>query len=670
MIFNIFLKWIPLGIIIIISSIYALIMWAGTGSAKRRYDEERRKDANYQTDYSRLIQVYEFLSRFPLTSKSTNQLHDIIAGLSMYNDLEARLETARIGALSYLMTIVIVTLAIVITNGELTICTAVFVLSLAFRRDMVNKRLRKKRLKFWQELYTTIVSLQQEFQRSKSLTTAFGMHQSEPTTKYLMRNIEYITKAEDPESALTYFCANNPFHICIRLAYLCYNTHLYSPVYIEKEGVDSFTDGLDSLLQDLLIEIDLASEEKKKFYIVEKLPLIGFLFLFGGPSFMTGYFPGLRYYYDDGFGFASLIISMVTVLGAYTLATRLNDKDSSQEDVTYWEIKKFEDTDYSNKWRNRAGDKRVKKFTTLIDQSLSYLTPAMVMFRKTLCSIIFLVLSIALCVGYIIVERRSLEKNFETIPETVITALESNYTDYNFIIKKSYVKDSGINTKDEMKAYLMSQGWNLSDSDIELLSNQVWLNKERLAVTEFQWWHLMIGFFCMCIGYYLQEMLLSRRAKLVQFEAKSEVLLLQSVVCQLMHTPLKLRDYLIFFSSVSRLYMDMHLLCYIWQFNHPQFIKEQAYKMFDPEYYLLMEQLYSLHSDMKPTQIFRQTASKRKYLAGKFLKAREETLADNYRWLSAFLKASLLIPVILQVVLPLASFVGKALEQYSSMMPG
>lgn len=661
-------QWLPLIIIVILITIFLLFMWAGTGNEKRKYDNESKRDSNYQTDYSRLIQIYEFLSRFPLTSKSTNQLMDIISGLSMYNNLEQRVETARLAGMSYLICLAISTATIVLTDGNLIICISALVLALAFRRDFVNKRLQKKRLSFWLDLQKTMSSLQQEYERTMSITTAFNMCQAEDTTKYMIANIENILKSSDPEGALTHFYNNNPFHICIRLANLCYNTFKYSAKYIEKEGTDSFIDGLDSLLFDIQTEIDLAIEEKRKFYKVEKLPLVGLLFAFIAPWYLQSRFYGLRYYFNDGFGFISSIFSMLIIVGSYIIATRLNDKDKSQEDVTAWELKRFEDVDYSNKWRNRAGDSRYRSFELLIEQSLSYLTPPMIMFRKTIYGLSGLVISICMILGYLYIERQSLLTNFETIPEAVMTELETNYEDYNFVIKKVY-DDENLKTTEDIKVSLYTAGWNLTDAEIEVMSNQIMNNKDRMNSLGFSPIHLFIAFIVMIIFYNIPELLLKRRAKLVRQEAKIEVLLLQSVVCQLMYTPLKLNDYLMFFSSISRLYAGEHLRCYIEHFNNPQYLKDQAYKMFDNDYYVLMEQLYTLYNSSTPPQIFRTTASKRRYLAQKNLESRREALSVNYSWLSALLNAALLSPVILQILLPMATFVSEALKQYSTMMP-
>lgn len=661
------LLWLPLSIIVIICSVFMWVMAVSTGFGKRKYDEEKMMDEDLQTDYSRLVQVYEFLSRFPLTSKSTNQLHDIMSGLSIYNDLEQRVETARIAGMSYLLCIAVLAIVFTVSNSNLIFSTAAFVLVISFRRDFVNKRLRKKRLGFWQDLLITITSMQQEYQRSKSLSASFSMCQAEASSRFLLSNIEAILKSEDPDGALTYFCANNPFHICIRLAYLCYNTHRYSAVYVEREGADSFVTGLDTLLFDLQTEIDLATTEKKKFYTVEKLPLVGLVLSFAGPWFMQKYFTGLRYYYNDGFGFLSGIIALTVVVGAYIIATRLNDKDRSQEDVTAFEINYFHSDDNRARWNDRIGG-RMFRFERLIEKSLSYLTPEMLMLRKVVYSLSLFLLTIILCISYVLIEKKSLETNYKTLPESAMEMLETNYEDYNFVVKKAY-SDKDIKTEEDMYVYLNSQGWNLSDTELRLMAAQTASNKAKINTLGFTPIHLFLAFIVMLIGFNIPEIMLERRAKMVQIEAKSEVLLLQAVVIQLMYTPLKLKDYLIFFSSISRLYASTHLYCYVRQFNFPEDIKKAAYTMFDAQYYLLMEQLYTLHSSMKAPQIFRETASARRYLAQKYLIMREEALAVNYSWMSALLKAALLVPVVLQIVLPLASFVSEALQQYSSMMP-
>jgi hypothetical protein len=156
---------------------------------------------------------------------------------------------------------------------------------------------------------------------------------------------------------------------------------------------------------------------------------------------------------------------------------------------------------------------------------------------------------------------------------------------------------------------------------------------------------------------------------MVEVEAKTEILLLQSVAVQLMHTPLKLKDYLLFFASISKLYATTHLLNFILQYNTPEALRESSYRVRDPNYYQMMEKLYTLHSNGKAPDVFRETAGTRKYLAAQFRVYREEALERNLGILKMLLYAALLAPVFLQIVLPLASFVMEALEQYMTMLP-
>jgi hypothetical protein len=636
-------------------------------STKRKYTEEQMRDENYQTDYTRLLSLYNFFVRFPLTSKSTNQLKDILSGLSLYNDIEQRAEVARISSMSYLLTVVVISAVVVATEGNLLFCIASFIVILAFRRDFVNKRLSKMRLKFWKELLVTLTSLQQEYMRTRSLNNAMTSAQVQPSTQYMMGNLEYMMKSEDPEGSLNYFCTNNSYHVCIRLAYLIYTTSLFSAAYIEKEGIDSFVDGLDSLIADLTIDIDIAAKEKKKFYTAEKLPLVGLILSFAGPWFLEQYFPGLRYYYNDGFGFLCKIISLACVVGSYMIATRLNDHDRSQEDIAPWELRYFQNPKNYTKWWARCGS-RETRFNIILERSLSYLHAPALMMRKAIYGISGLFIGVALCVGYTLVEEWSLTTNYRTVPQTIMDAISAQYEDYNIIFETAY-NDPSLVDETQYLTYVKSIGVNLSEVDAGILAKQLSENKAKILKISITPMFLLIGLFVMFITYNLPDLLLNRRAKMIDYEAKFEVILLQAVVCQLMYTPLKLKDYLIFFAAVSRLYKGAHMLNYVRHFNSPQYIKEDAYKMRDPNYYLLMEQLYTLHSTLTPMQVFRQTASQRKYLSGKLLESREEALEANYAWLKALTNAGLWVPVILEIILPVASFVMETLSQYMSMIP-
>ncbi|MCL2577382.1 MAG: hypothetical protein FWE27_04950 [Defluviitaleaceae bacterium] len=665
------LHWLPLVIIVFVALIFSVTLATATTSRKGKFDEEASKDENFKTDYSRLINIYEFLTRFPLTSKSTNQLFNIIAGLSLYNNVEQRAETAKLAAISYVIMIVALTTTIVFTGAEPISSVAAFVIAIAIRRDFVNKRLLKKRAKFREELLTTLMSLQQEYIRVKNLKMAIIQCESTELTRFLMTNVENIVNTEDPDAALNYFCLNNPYHICVRLANLCFNTFKYNAHFDELKGADTFVTNMDEIIADLLRDIDLANEEKKKFHSVEKLPLFGLVIAFAAPMFMTSQIPGLRFFYNTGLAWVIQVVTIAMVLFAFVRAIKLNDFDDAREDVTVWELKRWANEKWKNKWEARAA-RKTYYLQDLIQRSLSYLTPGMVHFRRTLVGLFGFFLTLAVFATFLHVHRQGIMENFRDLPDSTLEMLELHFQDYSITITSDVLqparREGAVMTYYEIQDWVEGRGWNLTGSEIEIMAAQIYSNQNTLLGTRWELWWLLVAFIVMLIGFYIPIHTLKKRIKLVERETKFEVVLLQSVVVQLMYTPLKLKDYLLFFSSISRLYATTHLYSYVRQFNHPEDLKDAAVKMTDNNYYQIMEQMYSLHSSMTPRALFRETAANRKYLAEKNLAMNKEHLEKSYIQMSMLLKASLFVPIITQVIVPLGTFVIETLiEQMGNL---
>lgn len=660
------LIWLPLGIIVFVALIFTVTLATATSSSKGKFDEEASKDENFKTDYSRLINIYEFLTRFPLTSRSTNQLFDIISGLSLYNNVEQRAETAKLAAASYVIMIVALTTTIVFTGAEPIASVAAFVIAVTIRRDFVNKRLLKKRTKFRDELLSTLMSLQQEYIRRKNLKVAIIQCESTELTRFLMTNVENIVNTEDPDAALNYFCLNNPYHICVRLANLCFNTFKYNAHFDDLKGADTFVTNMDEIIADLIRDIDLANEEKKKFHSVEKLPLFGLVIAFAAPMFMVSQIPGLRFFYNTGLAWVIQVATIAMVLFAFVRAIKLNDFDDAREDVTVWELKRWASDKWKNKWEARAARKKYY-LQDLIQRSLSYLTPGMVHFRRTLFGLIGLTLTLAVFTTFLYMQRQGIMGDFRDLPENTLEMLDLHFPDYGITITSHVLqpvhRGSVVMTYYEIQHWVESQSWNLTASEIEIMAAQIYNNQNNLLGTGPRLWWLLVAFVVMLVGFYVPIYTLKKRIKLVERETKFEVVLLQSVVVQLMHTPLKLKDYLLFFSSISKLYATTHLYSYIRQFNHPEDLKEAAIKMSDNNYYQIMEQMYSLHSSMTPRALFRETAANRKYLAEKILAMNKEHLEKSYIQMSMLLKASLFVPIITQIIVPLGTFVIETLIQ-------
>jgi hypothetical protein len=78
--------------------------------------------------------------------------------------------------------------------------------------------------------------------------------------------------------------------------------------------------------------------------------------------------------------------------------------------------------------------------------------------------------------------------------------------------------------------------------------------------------------------------------------------------------------------------------------------------------------LYTLRADKVAPEIFRETERRREYLFGKVLEVREEKLKTNYQILSILLWVALLVPLTLEVIIPLAQFSYTSISQYSNLI--
>jgi len=215
---------------------------------------------------------------------------------------------------------------------------------------------------------------------------------------------------------------------------------------------------------------------------------------------------------------------------------------------------------------------------------------------------------------------------------------------------------------------LSTEGLNANETTLDIVANILLDNREAYDNAKYSPLYLFIVLAFMILGFNLPNIMLKRRSKLVEIEVQFEILVLYAVIVQMMYTPLKLRDYLKRFTYISKLYPKTHLDSYIHQFNSPEFIKEKANDMKNPQYYDMMEKLYTIRKDKVPQEVFREIERKREYLYGKVLEIREEKLDINYNILKIVTWAVLLAVVTLQVIIPLAQFSLTAMKQYGGLM--
>lgn len=605
------------------------------------------------------------LSKFPLTSKGTNQLHDLMASLGVYTLVEQRVETARLLLTSYVILITSFVLVYFITD-DLIFRVGAILIALVFRRDFINKKLRKERLAVWEDCYRSMASLKNEWERVYSVQKAFNKTIVEDKAKLIFASVVSLFKSKQPAADLAYFNQNNPNQILQRFADLCFNSFYYGVSTSPTTKVDTFTSNLDIIMNDLQVDIDLAKKEKKQFYIAEKLPLISLGIIVLAPGFLTSRYPGMHYFYSGAFGYIASIVSVLALAVAYHLASTLNDNDRPIDDRFSFEIKLFLRPKFNSFWENRI-PKFNKPNEDLLNDSLSYLSQQQLKFRRVYISVLLGIIALALTIVYVVVLQKTSIVDLALVPRETMEIIQEKYDSPDEFAKK-FVLDDTITNKEEMVKALTAEGLNANEPTLDVVSDILLKNRESYLNARYSPWYLFIVLAVMILGYNIPTFLLNRRKKLVDIEVQYEILVLYAVVVQMMYTPLKLRDYLKRFVYISKLYPKTHLDCYINQFNNPQFIKESANKMSNPQYYDFMEKLFTLRSDKIPEEVFRETERKREYLFNRVLELREEKLKMNYSLLKVMVIAVFIAVITLQVIIPLAQFALTSINQYGKLM--
>lgn len=634
--------------------------------------KERGKDNNYfqaeeeaQIEYGRLINLFEMFSKFPLTSKGTNQLQDLIASLGVYSIVEQRVETARLLLTSYVMLITSFVLAYFLTD-DLILRVGAIIVAVIFRRDFVNKKLRKERLAVWEDCYRSMTSLKNEYERLGDVQKAFNKALVEEKARRIFASVQGLFKSTKPTADLAYFNQNNPSQILQRFADLAFNSYYHGVEISPLTQVDTFTSNMDIIMRDLQVDIDLAKKEKKKFYVAEKLPLVALAIAAFAPGFLTSRYPGMSYFYSGALGYVAIIASVLLITIGYYWATNLNDSDKPIDDRFDFEIKWFLKPKFKDFWVRRLPKFNVPN-EKLLNESLSYLTPEQLKFRQVYTSLILGITTLAITIVYVIVLQNTAALDLGQVPQETMKLIQEKYDSPDEFATK-YVMNNELQTKEQVIEALTEEGFELDDVTLDVVSDILLENREDYLNATYSPLYLFAVLGMMILGFNVPGMLLKRRKKLVDVEVRFEILVLYAVIVQMMYTPLKLRDYLKRFTYISKLYPKTHLDCYIQQFNSPEFIKGKAEDMRNPQYYDLMEKLFTIRKDKVPKEVFREIERKREYLYSKVLEYREEKLDMNYNILKIITFGVLLAVITLQVIIPLAQFSMTAFQQYSGFM--
>lgn len=428
------------------------------------------------------------------------------------------------------------------------------VLSYVYYNATVERKIDFLYAEIIRELSTCIQSIRERYMESSSVATAVA---NADTGKYLGQTIDKIHEmltAVDMDDKLNLLCRTMPVRLVKTLAIICYITQERGDIRSD-EGGSAFSDELVSLRQECDMEIRRLERIRIGFNTLPKIALAGVVLEPFVEMYLINSMPGLASVLNGMYGMVEkTVLILLTGVAYYIISTFMRPVVVSVVDRIQWidnlskskRIEKFLANIKPKKYRTRA------KWRERIAASVSAKTENYIYTSKVIFSVIAFVASLLLLIGFTFTVKYYTWNSYKTfaIIESTKDLTEKadkrlRQVDYEYMVAYPKMQDSEITSIVESKVPELDA---LEvDAEVQRMSKKY----DTYYSLGFKWWYFVVALLASVVGWFIPEISLALRKKMVTFEASEDVLQLQTLMLSLSQTDMSVYDVLYWLEKQS-----------------------------------------------------------------------------------------------------------------------
>lgn len=626
--------------------IYAIIM-----SEQKKRGKKRPKQKNLKQN----TQAYKFLSENFLTRKSFRKVVEQVAGLSIYNFLEVRIQAVKYYSQALAMSIGLLFVGIILFQDIIAVLL-VGVFALVLHTTLITKRLDEVHFIVLKQLSVALSSVREHYTRLGNIPDALNECSKGPYIQKSLDKIYLILTSNDAEDKLEEFYRTVPFQMLQTFAGVCY---LLNDVGDENspDGTSAFKTSISLLKKEADLEIRKLTRQKILFNSLEYLPLaplpfIGFFKWF----FMTN-IPGTSSIYNGMIGYISQTLIILSGMLGYYLITTINSSAAVRHDDRSEIILSLMYKKHFKKLLRSVVPKKAKvrdKHTTLLRGSLSQKDIPYIYASKIISSAVAFVVTLFLLTAFTYIGKEYIYQNIAPVSllgSSEMTVLEQEQLraiDAEFLENESKPRD-----RDTM-AMLKATFPKMSQMDLQDQLDRLNAKYDSYHNAKFRWWYILIAYVIAIGGWFIPEIMIKVRQKLVRAEAEEDVLQMQTMLSILMYTNLDTLEVLWWLGRQSRIHKDALVYAY---HEYPSDPEKALSRLKDksvlPEFQQLIERLMSTIYQISLAEAFDDLISDREHMLGVREMVQEATLYKRRSIASPFARAPIIIAALGHVLAPI-----------------
>lgn len=525
--------WMNVGLFVITAVVFVVMV---TKTKMKENPEYARKRL------LRTIRRYGFWYENFLFRGPFRRTAELYGSLQCYSIEEAQAETVKSFERALLIAIAMPVLTMILMRDTfVTLIMCVF--ALVYFNTTLNKKYDKIYVQLMEECSLTIASIRERFMETESIPLAVLYAEHSDMIDAPIKFMYKMLTSVHGEQLMEEFMSAYPIPIIRTLANVCY---ILNDEGVERrsDGSDSFTDSLTVLRQECDAEIRRLTKQRIAFNSLATLSLIGLAVEPAIELYLLNMIPGTASMLKGYYGFILHIAVILVTAGAYYyVTTACRPSVAASSDRMEFIDKLVEDQKIRTFVRPLfpKEEKQIQKWKERIDGALSskdyyYIYTSKVVFS----SVLFVLTLIGLIFGTITV-RSNFYNNYDSlsfIPTSVKEPqqVQINIMDDELMAMPEEQFQTFVDDKEEFKAYIQGRVTGLSDSEADTQAERLYTKYSGYHNAVFHWWWPLVMFAVGAIGWFIPEISLSIRKKLVAYESSVDVSQLQTLMIVLSET--------------------------------------------------------------------------------------------------------------------------------------
>lgn len=465
---------------------------------------------------------------------------EMYASLSCYDSDTVKEESVQLFERNMGICILIPFISFIVMKDALITILMTF-MGYVYYQSVVEKENDKIFVKLMEECSMTISSVREKYLETDSIPLAILYSDKSKYLEVPMATIYRILTDTDGVERLDKFQHSYPVPIIKTFANTCYIVNENGAVKHEN-GADSFSEDMTTLRQECDSEIRRLTKQKIAFNSLQMLSLAGLIVMPLGEWFLLSQIPGTASLLKGFYGVAVHVAVMLSTMWAYRyISTSCRPSVVNQIDKVKFidELSKKKKINDFVKTIEPKKYKTITKLNALINDSLSAKDVKYIYTAKPIYALgCFIAAFVVLLFGTISV-RDAFYNNYNSLSFIPSPMTQTRYNqvvrmdnDFMELTREEYDKYDD----ETLLSYIKGRLTGVNDSDASNHVKRLRTKYNGYHGAHFYWWWVVVMWIAGWIGWFIPEISLSQRKKLVQYEATNDVSQLQTMMIVLSET--------------------------------------------------------------------------------------------------------------------------------------